>query len=91
MSLNILCFFFTAPLNCDLLVGGGDINARTKDLIDYLPEIDGNLIPVQQNPDHIKNSHKSSFIAFLKDFRSIILSDRVTPELNNYTFVNHRG
>ena len=77
--------------NCDLLVGGGDINARTKDLIDYLPEIDGNLIPIRQNPDHIKNSHANSFITFLKDNRSIILNGRVTPELNNYTFVNHRG
>ena len=52
--------------NCDLLVGGGDINARTKDLIDYLPEIDGNLIPIRQNPDHIKNSHANSFITFFK-------------------------
>ena len=31
--------------DCDLIVGGGDLNARTKNTVDYLPEIDGNLIP----------------------------------------------
>ena len=77
--------------DCDLVVGGGDLNSRTKDMIDYLPEIDGNLIPVRQNPDQTKNSHANSFITFLKDFRSIILNGRVTPELNNFTFVNPRG
>ena len=78
-------------IDCDLIVGGGDINARTRDMIDYLPEIDGNLIPARQNPDKTKNSHANSFITFLKDFRSIILNGRVTPEFNNYTFVNPRG
>ena len=77
--------------DCDLLVGGGDVNSRTKDMIDYLPEIDGNLIPARQNPDRTKNSHANSFITFLKDNRSLILNGRVTPELNNYTFVNPRG
>ena len=76
---------------CDLLVGTGDVNCRTKQLIEYIPDIDGNLIPPRQNPDQTKNSHANSFIHFLKDNRSIILNGRITPELNNYTFVNPRG
>ena len=77
--------------DCDLIIGGGDINARTKDLVDYIPEIDGRIIPVRQNPDNSKNSHADSFITFLKDNRAIVLNGRVTPEYNNYTFVSTRG
>ena len=76
--------------DCDLRVGGGDLNARTKQMQDFIPEIDGNL-PARYNPDDVKNSHGSSFITFLKDNRSIILNGRVTPHLNNFTFVSTRG
>ena len=78
-------------IDCDLLVGAGDVNSRTKDLIDYLPDIDGKLIPSRENPDRTKNVHADSFISFLKDNRSIILNGRVTPQHNNYTFVSTRG
>ena len=77
--------------DCDLIVGGGDVNSRTKNMIYFLPDIDGNLIPIRENPDQTKNSHANSFITFLKDNRSIILNGRITPEFNNYTFVNPRG
>ena len=76
--------------DCDLRLGGGDLNARTKQLEDFIPEIDGNL-PKRTNPDNFRNSHGDSFITFLKDNRSIILNGRVTPHLNNYTFVSTRG
>lgn len=42
----------------DLTIGGGDINARTRDMID------GQIIPTRSNPD--KNKHADSFITFLK-------------------------
>ena len=77
--------------DCDLLIGGGDLNARTKEIIDYIPEIDGQIIPKRTNPDTIKNSHADNFITFLKDNRSVILNGRVTPEYDNYTFVSTRG
>ena len=77
--------------DCDLLVGGGDLNSRTKNMIEYLPDIDGNLIPERENPDQVKNAHADSFVTFLKDNRSIILNGRVTPQFNNYTFVSTRG
>ena len=60
-------------------------------MIDFLPDIDGDLIPDRENPDQVKNSHADSFITFLKDNRSIILNGRITPQFNNYTFVNPRG
>ena len=77
--------------DCDLVVGGGDINARTSDKVDYTPEIDGQLISKRYNPDKGKNAHAESFLTFLKDNRSVILNGRITPECNNYTFVSPRG
>ena len=77
--------------DCDLLLGGGDINARTKDMIDFIPEIDGLNIPRRINPDTGKNAHADSFITFLKDIRAVILNGRITPEFNDYTFVTSRG
>ena len=76
--------------DCDLLVGAGDLNARTKEIVDYLPDIDGNL-PHRSNPDNVKNSHGNYFINFLKENRAVILNGRITPELNDYTFVSTRG
>ena len=76
--------------DCDILIGAGDLNARTKDMLDYLPEIDGNL-PQRFNPDPTKNAHGNNFITFLKDNRAIILNGRITPEYNNFTFVSTRG
>ena len=54
-------------LDCDLLIVGGDVNSRTKELIDYIPEIDGNLIPKRNNPDKTKNAHGDCFLTFLKE------------------------
>lgn len=78
-------------IDCDLRVGGGDLNARTKQLLDFIPEIDGDMVPPRQNPDNNKNSHGDCFISFLKENQSVILNGRITPNLNNYTFVSTRG
>ena len=77
--------------DCDLILGGGDINARTKNMIDFIPEIDGQNIPPRTNPDTSKNAHADSFITFLKDIRAVILNGRITPQFNDYTFVSSRG
>ena len=76
---------------CDLKVGAGDYNSRTRQEIDYLPDIDGGIIPQRLNPDKVKNSHGDSFLTFLKDNRIIILNGRVTPQYNNFTFLSPRG
>ena len=78
--------------DCDLLVGSGDLNSRTKEALDFIPEIDGDLIPLRSNPDKTKNAHGNCFLTFLKETRAIILNGRVTPNLNNFTFVSpNRG
>ena len=53
-------------LDCDLLIGGGDLNSRTKESLDFIPEIDGNLISKRYNPDKTKNAHGDCFLTFLK-------------------------
>ena len=74
--------------DCDLLVGAGDVNSRTKDAFDYIPDIDGDLVPPRTNPDQSKNSHGNSFLTFLKENRAVIPNGRITPELNNFTFIS---
>ena len=39
--------------DCDLLIGAGDVNARTKEILDFTPEIDGDLIPKRSNPENL--------------------------------------
>ena len=73
--------------DCDILVGGGDLNCRTKDMNDFIAEIDGDL-PCRTNPDQVKNAHGVSFLSFLKENRALILNGRITPEFNNFTFVS---
>ena len=77
--------------DCDLVVGGGDLNSRTKNEVDYIPEIDGKFVLPRTNPDDNKNSHGGYFLQFLKDNRALICNGRVTPELNDFTFLNARG
>ena len=69
--------------DCDLLIGAGDLNARTKDLKDYLPEIDGDL-PIRSNPDMTKNARGNNCVTFLKDNRAVILNGRTTSQFNNF-------
>ena len=77
--------------DCDLRVAAGDYNSRTAEVVDYLTDIDGDIVPPRINPDKTKNSHGDCFISFLKENRTIILNGRVTPQYNNYTFVSPRG
>ena len=36
---------------CDLLIGAGNVNSRTKDILDYIPDIDGGLVTPRSNLD----------------------------------------
>ena len=76
--------------DCDLVIAGGDLNARTKNELDYIVDIDS-ITPERSNPDQEKNSHGNHFIQFLKDNRALILNGRVTPARNNFTFVKAQG
>ena len=60
-------------------MGGGEVNSRTTNMINFLSDIDDNLLAVQENPDNTKNDHMKSCITFLKDNWSVILNiGRVT-------------
>ena len=77
--------------DCDLVLGWGDVNSRTKSELDFIPDIDGNLITPRSNPDLVKNSHGQYFLQFLKDNRALICNGRVTPVFNDFTFLSTRG
>ena len=76
--------------DCDLVVAGGDLNSRTREEFDYIADLDYNTLP-RTNPDLDKNSHGEYFLQFLKDNRALICNGRVTPELNDFTFLSPRG
>ena len=78
-------------IDCDLLICGGDLNSRTKTMLDYIPDVDGQNFALRSNPDTDRNSHGDQFIQFLKDKRALICNGRITPEFNNFTFINPRG
>ena len=42
--------------DCDLRVGTGDYNSQTNQLVDYIPDIDGDLVPPRINVDNVQNS-----------------------------------
>ena len=72
-------------------MGGGDLNSRTREILDFIPDIDGRLIPKRYNPDKIKNRHCDSFLTFLKSCRAVIVNGIITPGFNNFTFVKSTG
>ena len=67
------------------------MNSRTKNELNFIPEIDGSLILPRTNPDVIKNTHGDFFLQFLKDSRALICNGRVTPDYNDFTFLSTRG
>ena len=77
---------YTELEDCDLLIAGGDLNSRTQDDLDYLPCVDAD-VSSRSNPDNEKNKHGEYFLQFLKDNRALICNGRVTPDLNDFTFV----
>ena len=85
---NEASVLFEELSDCDMRIGGGDLNARTREIEDFISDVDGNLIPARTNPDKCKNSHADSYIPFLKDNRSVILNGRITPSFNNFTFIS---
>ena len=81
---------FSDLSDCDLLVAGGDLNSRTRTDPDFIADIDGHT-PPRQNPDREKNSHGEHFLTFLRDNRALICNGRVTPEFNDFTFLDPQG
>ena len=66
----------------------GDINSKLGKLIDYIPEVD--VVPPRIILDGTTNRHGSVFREFLLDAKCCIVNGRITPEHDNYTFIELR-
>lgn len=67
----------------------GDVNARTGNLSDYVPDIDD--LGTRTNIDNTINSHGRSFVEFLQESKMCLANGRVTPENDGWTSVSGRG
>ncbi len=73
----------------DVLLIGGDFNARIGTADDFVRGLD--KMPSRVCLDTVKCGHGDALIEFLKEAKMIVLNGRVTPELDNFTSVSHRG
>ena len=68
----------------------GDLNARTGNLCDYIPEVED--IPPRKLVDTTRyNMYGEKLIEFVKDMKLCIINGRVSPENGNFTCVSTRG
>jgi len=75
--------------DCDLILIGGDFNARIGSEDDYINEIDE--VKTRCNIDEVKSGHGEAFIEFLKEARTIVLNGRLNVENDNFTSTSTRG
>ena len=68
----------------------GDMNARCGNEADIVTIIDKD-IPDRVSIDDTKNSRSSVFLDFLKSVNYCMLNGRITPDLNNFTCISHKG
>ena len=75
---------------CDMVILTGDLNSRIGSECDYIPEIDD--INSRTVLDKTKNKHGTVLLDFLMDAKMCVCNGRVSPEFDNFTFVEpNRG
>ncbi len=74
---------------CKITFVCGDVNVRLGNMNDTMPDIDG--ISPRFFVDTVKISHGECFMDFLTDSKLCVLNGRVTPTLDDYTFISHLG
>ncbi len=74
---------------CDKIYIGGDYNARTGKLLDYIPDVDD--LPGRSFIDLTKNKHGECLIDCLKGIRYGLINSRITPEYDNFTSISSKG
>ena len=84
---HILSFIYQ-HCDCDLIQMCGDINSKLGKLIDYIPEVD--VVPPRIILDDATNRQGSVFCEFLLDAKCCLVNGRITPEHDNYTFIEPR-
>ena len=75
----------------DLCLYLGDVNARCGRESDVVAVIDGNRLPDRRIIDETKNTRGPIFMDFLKSVNCCLLNGRVTPDLDNFTCISHKG
>ena len=75
--------------SADLIVVGGDFNARIGNSQDFINHIDS--IPLRNALENEVNSYCDTFLDFLKDVKFCVCSGRVTPNRDDFTFMSSRG
>ena len=73
----------------DLLLLAGDLNGRVGNLKDFVQDVDD--IQERTCIDVIKAGHGENLIEFLKDTKMCLTNGRLSPQLDNFTFVSSRG
>ena len=68
----------------------GDMNARCGNEADIVTIIDKD-IPDRVSIDDTKNSRGTVFLDFLKSVNHCMLNGRITPDLDNFTCISHKG
>ena len=76
-------------IDSDLIVFGGDLNARIGQMQDTIPEVDD--IRPRTVLDKTKNSHGQDFIQFLLEAKVCLLNGRFESLKDNYTSVSGKG
>ena len=85
---HITSMLYSYEDDIDILIGGGDFNARIGSLDDFLEGSDE--INKRKPIDPETNKHGEAFIDFLLSTKLCVLNGRVPGE-DNYTFVKSQG
>ena len=74
--------------NVDIVIGGGDFNARISNSLDYILDIDD--VPERKVLDFNKNKHGESFLNFLLESKLCVTNGRIQGH-DNFTFITPQG
>ncbi len=73
----------------DLILIGGDFNARMGKMKDYIPDLDNAI--ERRIIDETQNDHGKLFNDFLLQTKMCIVNGRVNPLQDNYMSISHKG
>jgi hypothetical protein len=75
--------------DADIIMIGGDFNARIGNSPDYIVDVDD--VTPRHNIDEIKAGHGEALLDFLKESRMLVLNGRLNNESNDFTSTSVRG
>ena len=75
----------------DMCLFMGDMNERCGNESDMVSVIDGNSISSRNIIDETKNSPGPNFMDFLKSVNYCLINGRISPDMDNFTCISHKG